>query len=265
MKRNVFEDFKVMITLKNDNLKGCPFSFEYSVKGDPENSVYVANWAGLDNENNSHVFPVYDKQGNVNQKQFIIVFENHGLPCGQVVAKRRFTIADAHFEDGAQNRVYEELTEIELAEGVFESVGDINAVVGINLVKPVAGVDYNTEADKSAITEAVKAVVLSDFNAQIAALNKKIADLESKINSLQENMPSIEGLARVDELPDMTEYTKTADMPDFAEFAKKADLPDFAEFAKKGDVPSIEGLATAESVSGLDARVTALEQAKDSE
>lgn len=181
MKRNRLSDFKVMITLKS-NLVGASFKFTYYVQSDP-NNTYVVSWDG---EHGTNVVPV----NNSNGKQFLVIFERHGLGEGRLIAERQFTITDGDFSDGSCDYNYKELTDIELSDGIFEHVGDIEPVVGINIVKPIRGIDYYTEADKLELFGSVYTKTEAD-----ASVAEKIAEAMLNVYTKEEVYTKLETMS----------------------------------------------------------------------
>lgn len=154
MKRNANSDFKVLVTLKNPLFFGKPFSFAYYT--DDKANAYVANWDG-EKSDTGNVFKA-DEQG----KQYFIVFnsgEYAQLGTGVVSVERRFTIEDAQFADGHYNKVVDEPANIELVAGAGDDDELIESVVGINILKPIKGIDYYTAADKEEIINSIKSEI----------------------------------------------------------------------------------------------------------
>lgn len=146
MLRNINSDFKVVVPIKNPLFYNAAFRFLYYTED--KNQHYVAEWNGEDSPTGN----VFTEDGG---KTFIITFPvdaNQTIGVGQVNVTRQFTIADDHFKDGVMNKTYNEVTNIELTEGMSDEDGDIIATpVGLHIVKPKKGIDYMTDSEMQQI------------------------------------------------------------------------------------------------------------------
>ncbi len=172
MKENFKSDFCAIVTLKNKNLSGVPFRFRYYTT-DP-NEYYEASYDGVSQGQNVK---------KLSDTKYQIAFNaSHGMAPGRVNVIRTFSIPNDAFEDGFEDKVFEEPTGIELTEGISDNVtSPAESIVGLNLIKPIRGVDYLTPAEidasqKACVNAAMEAVGaelerITETEEQIAKIN----------------------------------------------------------------------------------------------